>query len=197
LISEFAPLPVVMLQPGAGFAQPAQSMADRVTLESPALEVMTDLCRMTAVLVRASDTVVHARERMRNRGVRMLLCVDASSQVEGLITLTDILGERPVQVAQSRGIPNLELLVRDIMTPQARLEAFAFDDVAHARVGHVVESLKRAGRQHALVVEIDGKKGQRVRGVFSVTQIARQLGVTLQTTEVAHTFAEIEATLAR
>jgi hypothetical protein len=36
-----------------------------------------------------------------------------------------------------------------------------------------------------------------VRGVFSATQIARQLGVTIQTSQVAMTFSEIEATLAR
>jgi len=35
-----------------------------------------------------------------------------------------------------------------------------------------------------------------VRGLFSATQIARQLGVTIQTTEVARTFSEIEAQLA-
>jgi len=83
------------------------------------------------------------------------------------------------------------------MTPQARLEGFGFDEVSRARVGHVVESLKRAGRQHALVLEVDGQRRQFVRGVFSATQIARQLGVQIQTTEVAHTFAEIEAMLAR
>jgi len=195
--AEYAPLPVMMLEPGASFAQPVQQLVERVSLESPALEVMTDLKQMSAVLVRASDTVAHARQRMRDRGVRMLLCVDVALQVEGLITLTDIVGEKPIQVTQSRGISNAELLVRDIMTPQARLEGFRFDEVSRARVGHVVESLKRAGRQHALVLEVDAQRRQLVRGVFSTTQIARQLGVQIQTSELAHTFAEIEAMLAR
>jgi len=197
MAAEYTPLPVVMLESGAGFVQPVQRLAERVSLDSPALEVMTDLRQMSAVLVRASDTVAHAHQRMRDRGVRMLICVDVAMQVEGLITLTDIVGEKPIQVAQSRGISNAELLVRDIMTPQARLEGFSFDEVSRARVGHVVESLKRAGRQHALVLEIDAKRRQFVRGVFSVTQIARQLGVQIQTAEVAHTFSEIEAMLSR
>lgn len=197
MAAEYTPLPVVMLESGAGFVQPVQRLAERVSMHSAALEVMTDLKQMSAVLVRASDTVAHARQRMRDRGVRMLICVDVAMQVEGLITLTDIVGEKPIQVTQSRGISNAELLVRDIMTPQARLEGFGFDEVSRARVGHVVESLKRAGRQHALVLEVDGQRRQFVRGVFSATQIARQLGVQIQTTEVAHTFAEIEAMLAR
>jgi hypothetical protein len=37
----------------------------------------------------------------------------------------------------------------------------------------------------------------RLRGIFSTTQIVRQLGMTIQTDAVAHTFAEIEAQLSR
>jgi hypothetical protein len=48
-----------------------------------------------------------------------------------------------------------------------------------------------------MVVEHDGQGCQSVRGLFSATQIARQLGVTIQISEIARTFSEIEATLAR
>jgi hypothetical protein len=84
--------------------------------------------------------------------------------------------------------------VGDIMTPAEHVEVLALADVEGARVGHVVETLKRAGRQHALVVESNGTRSM-VRGIFSVSQIARQLGLPLQTSEVARTFADIEAAL--
>jgi hypothetical protein len=68
----------------------------------------------------------------------------------------------------------------------------ALADAASARVGHVLETLRRAGRQHALVVDTERK----VRGIFSLSQVARQLGVALGTAgEVARTFAEIEAAI--
>ena len=81
-------------------------------------------------------------------------------------------------------------------------------DVEGARVGHVLETLRRAGRQHALVVDfeviapkslIDAPiRRTMVRGVFSISQLARQLGVSLQNVgEVARTFSEIEAALSR
>jgi hypothetical protein len=73
-----------------------------------------------------------------------------------------------------------------------QIEALSMQEVTHAQVGHIVASLKESGRQHALVAEPGGR---RVRGIFSATQIARQLGVQLQTAEVAKTFAEIEAAL--
>ena len=106
------------------------------------------------------------------------------------------LGEKPLQVIAERGCKREDILVRDIMTPQHRLEVLQMDDVRGAKVGHVVATLKKSGRQHAVVVEVDRNGKQRVCGLFSATQVARQLGVTIQTSEVARTFSEIEALLA-
>jgi hypothetical protein len=58
--------------------------------------------------------------------------------------------------------------------------------------------LKEAGRQHALVVDNDRVTGEDyVRGIFSATQIGRQLGMPILMFEVANTFAQIEAELAK
>jgi hypothetical protein len=81
------------------------------------------------------------------------------------------------------------------MTPRAALEALDIRDVEAATVGHIVSTLKAAGRQHTLVVDQDSKGRPRVRGVFSATQIARQLGIAITIEEVARTFADIEASL--
>ena len=80
------------------------------------------------------------------------------------------------------------------MTPASMLEALPLVDVAQMRVGHIVATLKKVGRKHLMVAE-DG--GRRVRGLFSASQIARQLGMELQTFEVARSFAEVEAALVR
>ena len=74
------------------------------------------------------------------------------------------------------------------------LEAIPFQDVAQMRVGHVVATHKAVHRQHLMVAEDNGR---RVRGLFSMSQVARQLGLELQTMEVAQTFAQIEAALVR
>jgi len=82
----------------------------------------------------------------------------------------------------------------DLMTPASQLEALSLQDVSQMRVGHIVATLKQVRRQHVMVCE-DG--GRVVRGLFSASKVARQLGVQLQTFEVAGTFADIEAALAR
>jgi len=88
--------------------------------------------------------------------------------------------------------------VRDIMIACERLEVMHYADLAHVEVGHVMATLQRVGRQQVLVSDMgaDGKT-ETVRGICSASQIARQLGVAIHTTEVARTFAEIGAAFRR
>lgn len=197
MLRDYPPLALSALRAGSGYAQPTQTVADSVTLEDPALNVMTDLRSVTAVIILSGDTAEEAHRRMIQRRVRLLLVVDQNRQVVGVITAGDILGEKPMQVVSQRGIRREELLVRDIMTPQERLEVLDLSDVRAAKVGHIVSTLRQEGRQHAVVVERDAAKRQVVCGLFSATQIARQLGVAIPTSEIARTFSEIEAQLAR
>lgn len=95
---------------------------------------------------------------------------------------------------QSRGVAHTEIQVSDLMTPASMLEAIPVQDVAQMRVGHIVATHKAVRRQHIMVAE-DG--GRRVRGLFSAAEVARRLGLELQTMEVAQTFADIEAALVR
>lgn len=192
---EYHPLPLRELGTGAGFRRPTQLSVTRVTLESPALDAMTDLARVSPATIRPEAPLSGANQFMITRGVRLLLVVDeAHESVLGLITATDILGERPMLAATARGLRRDELTVADIMTAADQVEVVNLEDVRASRVGHVVETLRRAGRQHALVLDAEAK----VRGIFSLSQIARQLGVALPAAgETALTFSQIEAALAK
>ena len=67
-------------------------------------------------------------------------------------------------------------------------------DVAISRVGDIVATLKRMGRQHALVVDRSGEGKQTIRGLLSTTQIGRQLGESIDTTDIAGNFANLAHT---
>ena len=196
MLRNYAVLNFLLLQPDSGFCQPTQNLPQRVGFDDTAESVMTDLKQVSAVLIRPGDGIDEASQRMIQRGVRLLLVVDENRKIVGIVTATDILGEKPLQVIAERSCRREEILVRDIMTPQHRLEVLRMGDVHSAKVGHVVATLKKSGHQHAVVVEVDRNGDQTVRGLFSATQIARQLGVAIPTSEVAHTFSEIEALLA-
>jgi CBS domain-containing protein len=203
---EYDALSIRELGAGAGLRRPTQAPAARVSVESPALDVMTDLRRSAPAAIRPQAPLAGANQFMIARGVRLLLVVDEREDVLGVISATDILGERPMRVATERGMRRDELTVADIMIPAEQVEVIALPDVAAARVGHVLETLRRAGRQHALVVDFDDIPSSRpltpparramVRGIFSLSQIARQLGLSVATGgEVARTFSEIEAAI--
>lgn len=196
--TEYRPLPITRLADGAGYHQPTYFSPQPVRVDSPALEVMTDLKLVAAATIEASTHVDVANQAMIVRGVRSLLVVDARGDVVGLVTARDILGERPLQVVRNRGVRHEDVRVADIMTPRDEIEVLHIGDVLRADVGNIVETLKYSGRQHALVVDFDPLGGrQMVRGVFSASQVARQLGIPLHTTEVARTFAEIEAVISQ
>lgn len=184
------------LEQCASYYQAEAAPLRRVTLDSPALDVMTDLKRVQAFTIGADATLAAVSKAMMRNTVRSLLVADERRCILGIITSTDIMGEKPMQIVRERGVRHEEVLARDIMTPRERLEVIEFADVCAAEVGHVVATLKSTGRQHALVAEEDDSGRQMIRGIFSASQIARQLDMPINATLIASTFAEIEAAIA-
>jgi CBS-domain-containing membrane protein len=190
----YSPLAV---QPSIGsvrICRPEQGQPD-VSMDSPALLVMTDLKRVAAAVISPNESMDAAHAFMMQRGVRMLLAVDEQQRLAGIVTATDLLGEKPVGLVHDRGLRHADITVADLMTPADRLDAFDMHTVQSARVGQVVASLQQSRRHHALVIQRSGESGREVRGIFSLSQIARQLGMPLQLPEQAGSFAEIEAAL--
>ena len=188
-------LPQLKSAPGERYLLPGPAPATDVHAGSPAIEVMTDLAKVQAITIRRLATIDEATRTMMARGVRALFVVDNDVEVIGIVTSTDTQGEKPILLTQQRGIRYDEVMVRDIMTPAERLEAMELADVLKARVGDVVVTLRLSGRQHALVIE-RGTSEPTVRGIFSLTQIARQLGLAPQPVhDIGRTFVEIEAAL--
>jgi CBS domain-containing protein len=189
---EYSPLPLSPLAVAARL--PDAELLERVTLDDPAFSVLTDLTQVTPATIGPERSIDHAHAMMLERRVRLLFVVGDGRFVVGIITATDLLGEKPMRFVQERGGTRSDILVADIMTPFDRLEAISMQDVAQMRVGHIVATLKAVRRQHLMAAD---EGGRRVRGLFSTSRIARQLGVELSTSELAQTFAEIEAALAR
>lgn len=192
---QYSALPSRPLRPHTRFHAPYQDLPPRVTLDDPAVAVMTDFQKMTAFTIDPDVSVDTAARVMRRRRVHLLLVVDVENRVLGIITSNDLLGEKTLQCISSRGIARAEALVRDIMTPENRLEVISMDDVLHAHVGHVVATLKANGRRHAAVVDEDAAGHQTLRGLFAASQLAAQLGEPVETIEIAKTFAEISLAL--
>ena len=163
---------------GAGYARPEQQFPGGLSIDSPALQAMTDLRKVTALTVERTNTLAATRERMAKLGVRMLLVTGATVAVMGVITVTDLDSGRPEKIAAKTGEQPQELLVQDIMTLRGRIEVLRLEDVANASVGQVLNSLRHAGRRHALVLDDHGsQQTTEICGIFSLTRLCGQIGL--------------------
>lgn len=190
-MSQFRTLAAGTLATGVGYQRPRQTLPEHVTLDSPAIDVMTDLSKVAAETVTANASVAEAEERMIASGVRLLFVTNQLNQITGIVTSKDLSGERILRYINDSNSAREDLIVRDIMTPQHKVEVLEMGDVATARVGDIVATMKRMGRQHALVVDRNAQDQQNIRGLLSTTQIGRQLGETIETTDVAGNFANL------
>lgn len=193
MAQDYQPLPFHRLDSGARYFRPRQSLPERVTAADPALMAMTDLSQVTAYTTELTTPLSKAQDLMIKRGVRLLLVNNANHQVIGLITSRDIEGEKPARILARAGGAWEDLLVADIMTFQPKLGVLLMEEVANARVGDIIATLRQADRQHALVVDTDPDTGKpAVRGLFSLSQIGLQLGLDIDPAQQPTTFADLE-----
>jgi CBS domain containing-hemolysin-like protein len=178
------------------YFEPSQELPAKVKEQSPAILVMTDLRQQSAVTVEPNVSIDWALQRMKTAGVRLLFVINSDKLVLGLITATDIQGEKPLLFHQELHLRYEEIMVRDIMTPKSLLEVMLMEDVLRASVADIVTTLRTTGRRHALVLDDNPRTAlPAIRGIFSVSQISKQLDQLIDTTEVANTFAEVEVAL--
>ncbi|EHQ06485.1 MAG: CBS domain-containing protein [Leptonema illini] len=181
---------------GVGFHRPEVPVFEPLTPTDPAIKAMTDLKKVSARTIFPKESIETANQKMIQNRIRMLFVVNISDEVIGLITANDILGEKPVRIAQQDQKKHSDITVQDIMTPVDQIDCFQIKDVSTARVGDIVETLKSKKRQHALVVDYQGFSNKRtIRGIFSLNQIARQLGIQVRSYAVGDTLAEIARVL--
>ena len=198
MASQFNPVPITPLDSLVGYFRPRQELPDRVALHSPAILAMTDLRQVPAITVEPGVSIDWALQRMKGCGVRMLLVTNPEHRVLGLITAKDIQGEKPMCLLGSQGNRRYaEITVREIMTPHVQLKVMIMKDVLMATVGEIVDTLRRVGRDHMLVLDYDrASQSNAIRGLFSLSQICRQLGQPMEDmVEVATTFADMEIAL--
>lgn len=182
---------------GAKINGPTFNRATDVSLDDAAVTVMTDFNEITPYSIEPTATIDDANDKMIACGVRLLFVCNTDGALLGLVTATDVLGEKPVRYLNEHGGRRDEILAQDIMTPHESLQVLYWHEVLSASVGDIVETMKAFGRQHILVVEpVEVAPGETIRGIFSTSQISRQLGMHIELAERANSFAEIEQAIA-
>ena len=182
------------LKRGTGLYPSLAMRENSVEYDEPAIMVMTDFKHITPFSVSSDTDLEAALEKMKACGVRLLFVTNRGNEVEGLITADDILGEKPVNYLRERPGSRDELIVADIMTRWEQLDAVSLLEVSEASVGDIVDAMLETHKHHILVVDrIQGR--DYVRGLFSKTQVGRQIGQEIDFSQRASNFMELEMAL--
>ncbi len=193
--TNYRSLPHALLEPGTSISQSQHPEIDAITLADKAELVLTDFAYIRPFTISSTAPIDQINDKMIACGVRLLFITRADGVLYGLVTFTDLFGEKPVRYIQQHGGSREKILAQDIMTPLAQLEALPKNKVARASVGDIVETIKATGRQHMLVSHTHADGGQVVSGLFSSTHIEKLLGIEIELSPRAQTFADLERAL--
>lgn len=195
-MTNFKPLEYYSIDKGVKINRRTTNRPTDVAMDAPATLVMTDFNEITPFSIEPTASIDAANDKMIACGVRLLFVTDNAGSLLGLVTATDTLGEKPLKYLQEHGGRRDDIITQEIMTPHEQLLALRMSDVQMASVGDIIETMKAFGRQHILVAEPqNGESGESIRGIFSTSQISRQVGFTIELVERANNFAEVEKTL--
>jgi CBS domain containing-hemolysin-like protein len=192
---EYHNLPNNSLASGTLITQNKRGKSIKIALEDPAFSMMTNFNHIKPFSTTGHASIEEINAKMIACGVRLLFVAEQDEVLLGLVTYNDIFGEKPLQYIRENGGKREEILARDIMTPLSRLEALQLADILTARVGDIVETMKLNGRQHILVCEDQPDGSHAITGLFSSTQIENRLGIKIEMSPRANTFADLERAL--
>ncbi len=182
---------------GVCIAQALPTAPVSISMDSPALRVMTDLTQVRAATIHPGATLALAERTMIHQGVRLLFVVTEMPCVDGIVSLLDIQGEGAIQHAQQHHVRRSELTVLDVMSKLSELDTVDYAALCGATVSQTVATLEECGRPHLLVSETaTSTSPPRIRGIISRTQIERQLGRSLPSVPMATTLAKLAKSLA-
>jgi CBS-domain-containing membrane protein len=184
-----------LLTPGTTITHRDQPEHGSIKLADSAARVYTDFSLTRPFSVSAATPIDQVNEKMIACGVRLLFVTEGSAVLQGLVTYSDLFGDKPVRYIQAHGGTRNEILAQDVMTPLAQLEALHRPDVEKSQVGDIVETIKAAGRQHMLVSDFSENGDQTITGLFSSTHIEKLLGIKIELSARAQTFSELERAL--
>jgi hypothetical protein len=189
----YTSLPTVPLAAGISFMPPPETL-ELTHLDDPAQPVMINPLYYKANAINGDTDLDSALLAMKLSGLPILLVTDSRQQVLGVASSEDLLGERPLRVMQEGILRRSEVLVKLVMTKQTDLAAIFLDDLRHAKVGNIIQTLYELKLPYLVIVALsDITQQQLVCGLFSLSLLSKQLGfdVTSRAAE-AHSIIELQ-----
>ena len=149
-------------------------LPELVHLDDPALNVMRDFSFHHPSTCSESTLLNEAIAIIKTSHDYMLLVLNQDNRPIGILSSSDLFGEKPIQIQQQKRIERELIQVHMLMTHIETLPIYNYETIHHARVGNVVNSLKKLHALYALVGQ-HTDQGPILRGLFTTSQINKQL----------------------
>jgi predicted transcriptional regulator len=121
IIMPHTALPTFRFPEGTCIAQAMPKQHDHVSLNSPAVHVMTDLAAVRAATIEPRTSLAQAEQRMIHQGVRLLFVVSEMPCVDGVVTARDLQGDKPLRLVIEDATEKTAACIRGIIS-QTQLE---------------------------------------------------------------------------
>lgn len=194
MLKSYHALATLKLIPSSKHAHPPH-LPEVIHLSDSATHVMVDFKYIEPVKVSSHASIDEALAELKAHTLPVLLVVDESQSVVGIITAEDILGEKPVKLIQEGRLRRSEIPVSMVMTSHEELAVFDIEHLRHAKVGNIIATLNLLKQPTILVIKFDEHhhNKQIVRGFFSASLISKQLGENItQAIKEAQSIAELQ-----
>lgn len=160
-----------------------------ISLGTPAIEFFTDFNVINPLTIELSELAIEAKKIMIKTHVRLKFVIDDNDHLVGVIS-SDDLAERKIMQKVAAGAKREEVLVSDLMVPKKNLLALDLNEVKKSRISDIIDLLKNHRQQHCLVID---QETQKVRGLFSSSDISRKLKLPIDIQEESNFFRVFSA----
>lgn len=146
-----------------------------------ARSVFFDFSKNTPPLIPPQTKIDEAIHDLRLLHLPMLL-VEDKGKIIGLIGQEDLLSEKPLRLMQEKSIDRNEITVEMLMRPHHKILVIDINNLKNAKVGHIVKTFKEHSVSYILVVKKSKGEKHLIKGLFSASQISRQLHADITST---------------
>jgi CBS-domain-containing membrane protein len=186
MLAAYKPRDTVILESELCVERPIEP-PELVRLSDPAMLVFTDFASVCPETITTDKTIKEALHKMKCLGIRLLIVVNEKKHMIGLLSAYQVMGADPIRLGVHDRMDHSQVTVGMVMQPGNQIKMLDIHHLRDAKVGHIVATLNHLEQYYLLVVE-----NNTVRGLFSASQVSRQLGKNILDLErPAHSLAEV------
>jgi CBS domain containing-hemolysin-like protein len=149
-------------------------LPELVHLDDTARSVFLNFHKALPVIISPQTKLDEAIFDMKALHLQLLL-VEDKGKIVGLIGQEDLISEKPLTLMQQKGLRREEITVDMLMKPRNKILVIDILNLRNAKVGHIVKTFKENAVNYILVIKKGQGERHLIKGLFSASQIGRQL----------------------